>query len=1010
MDTKEILSLNKNQSTLSLAKSHLQTSVLTNSEKETLELFIISIYDYLKEYDELIKYGNLFLENKEDLSENYCDILAYMFNAALKLNEFNLAKTYLEKRKKHIKPINTYLVLDEEIRLAKTMGKSYEELIKNAINSGIPSNYQVKYLDELVALNILKEDYLLASEYLELLKGQTNRKYPREELLINLKLKKYETAEELSNEYIKDELMGKIPSILTKLEIYIIKKKYRLAVILETSNLDIFEDAMEVDQLKFYDLCRTLYKNLDNHLSFDEYDTKYKRLEQKLKREEKKEEKKLLNVQEKIEKEYKKESKSKEILKPIEKKINLTSEKASEILNDLYEIFMFSENISEKLSFRDYLRTLFIYIENYYKICNATLLIDRIDVYYYKDERLYDKKIIPEKITNTPHEFILSKGETIKSKIDDYKLYNSIYTHKEFSNNIKQLVGFPLTKDSSFVVYLDNLVNIDNAYLFFKNISALIYSRINRERKLSIFRKENQFLVSILNSNLGAIRTLSRTRAINNEEAQILFNVNKNDYIDSFIKNIHYKDVSRYRDSLSKLFQKEGQTLEIEYLYNNKNIKEKMVSIRDFNKIKIVSLFIDQTECVYKYELALKKSITDSLTKIYNTYHLKQEFPKLLNEKKVTFILINLNMDSKYLYTPDEIENYIREFSKITDDYFIDGTLYRLNYNEFLVVVMQNDIRSITNLVETYLEFLNKYNVLSIEHNKFNVKIGFLRYPVTTTQKNPYKILRFLEIAKQKALNRSDINYYDFTYLDYEEEVKELQILSQINNSINNNKTNILLKQIIDIKKNTVYLYESEIILDNIDCPENVIKLIAKKRNRLIDLELNHIKSCLDFLVKLFLETNKIIKIIIPISLETLLLDNFYDFILTELKIRNLKEEFIHFKIDLSNTKDLSNYKIIDKLRNKGITFDTNNVFMVLNYPFINLHLNIDKLNPKLEKYLINLKNLLKENNQNLILRNITDTSNIEFFKSLDINYILTNDYPKLLPEELINQIKKLYN
>ena len=95
MKTKDILNLPKNESSLSIAKSYLQSTTLNIKEQEKLFLFILGILNELDRYQELLADGKEYLSQIYEPNETYTSILKYLFDAALKLEQFDLAKNYL---------------------------------------------------------------------------------------------------------------------------------------------------------------------------------------------------------------------------------------------------------------------------------------------------------------------------------------------------------------------------------------------------------------------------------------------------------------------------------------------------------------------------------------------------------------------------------------------------------------------------------------------------------------------------------------------------------------------------------------------------------------------------------------------------------------------------------------------------------------------------------------------------------------------------------------------------
>ena len=93
-------------------------------------------------------------------------------------------------------------------------------------------------------------------------------------------------------------------------------------------------------------------------------------------------------------------------------------------------------------------------------------------------------------------------------------------------------------------------------------------------------------------------------------------------------------------------------------------------------------------------------------------------------------------------------------------NFFDDGRTYRTDYRQLLVVIPSNDIRTVTKVIKDYLKFLENYESSILKYEKFKVNMGVLRYPVVTTEKDLQKLLRFLNIALDKAKEIEKKNLY----------------------------------------------------------------------------------------------------------------------------------------------------------------------------------------------------------------------------------------------------------
>jgi len=351
---------------------------------------------------------------------------------------------------------------------------------------------------------------------------------------------------------------------------------------------------------------------------------------------------------------------------------------------------------------------------------------------------------------------------------------------------------------------------------------------------------------------------------------------------------------------------------------------------------------------------------------------------------------------------------YFKEFAQISDDFFVDGVVYRTDFNELMVTLPYNDIRAVNNILKNYITHLEEYQVTSIPYEQFQVKMGVLRYPVVTNQTNVDMILKFIDIAKEKSKLRKDTIYHQFTYGDYEEEAFEQSILNYLNDSLEKKNLTLSFVQIIDIKKNLVWQYESEINIPNMNIDNKYIVTLAKKRNRIIDLDRHHILKVLNFLVKLSQETRVLIKITIPISEETFVDPTFNAFLIGAIKERKIPFSFIRLKIDLTNIKTHHYAHKIHELLNTGISLDTTALAMVLTYPFNALYIDFNDSDIKWQTYYSNLFKMLDEFHIALIATNINSKDQIDTLNRLGIRLACGRLYPNIPSDKLFNQIVEM--
>jgi len=273
-------------------------------------------------------------------------------------------------------------------------------------------------------------------------------------------------------------------------------------------------------------------------------------------------------------------------------------------------------------------------------------------------------------------------------------------------------------------------------------------------------------------------------------------------------------------------------------------------------------------------------------------------------------------------------------------------------------------------------------------------------------EKHREKLLRFLDIALEKAKRDKEEHYVFFVYRDYEDELFEQQVIDHLNAAIEEKSLGLVFNQITDIKKNRVWQYESELALLNLSIDNKYLLAIAKKRNRLGDLERFHIKKVCEFLVELEKKTERLIKITIPISKETFLEPTFNPYLLGMLKDYGIPNEFIRMKFDMElRASHYSNQ--IQELIDRGIALDTTSLDMALSYPFHALHLDLKKESIKWNSYVSKVKEMLESFQMALVIRNVKTKDQKEALERLGVQLIEGPLYKQLPAPVLIQKIKE---
>ncbi len=993
MRLSDVLKLPKQPHSLSIIKDFLEQP-LSHTDYQAAFSYYFEIGIELELYDLVFEEGEKIIKELSVQTETsyFEKILKHMIQAAIKLEKFEQAKIYIEMRRQKLPIMKQYLAVLDDIDYKRALGLPYLEDLMKVLKDVIPDSVKIFCHEEMYLLYKEDHQYEMALNSLyELYKFDLETTYFDWELYL---LNRLERSDEVITKALRAiRLNPNQPGvILSLLEAYIAKKDFHKASTLETENEELIDNQDDIYKKKAYELIIKLYQELDNKPSLDFYQKKLKSIQKAL-------DKKIKVVEEPkpelviIEKAEPKTMVHKDLLKQLE------------IGKDLIQ---YSHLIDEKLLLRDYLRVFFMHVDTYVNTKDIIIYLadESPNLFHYKKERLYDKTIIEGYVEQTVIEHVLNTGEEVIEDTKTVRWMKNIITQKDYEPEIKFIYAYPLGDLGVLVIYLDEVIEDPGKYYdLFSLMNAILFAHVLDEKKLSKLKKENRFYQQVLDSPILAYRELTETRSTYNEEAQRIFGIDKHHHLELFLRDVSYEHIHLYKEIISRCLNKSGETKEISYRYQEKHILEKLYSLKIGDEIVVMSIFFDQTKEAGQAKELIEKATIDQETDLANLYALSLELEDELKDK-ASLLLLELDQNLKHIYGSESMGQFFKEFAQYTKKFFSDGKTYRFDYNQIFVIVPYNDIRSVTKNVKDYLKQIETYESKILKYEKFGVNIGILRYPVVTIEKSKEKIYRYLDIALEKAKRDKQEKYEFFVYRDYEDELFEQQVIDHLNVAIEQKNLGLIFNQITDIKKNRVWQYESEVVMFNLAIDSKYLLTIAKKRNRLVDLERFHIRQVCEFLVELEKETERLIKLTIPISKETFLDPSFNPYLLGLLKEYGVPYEFIRLKCDMDLRAN--HYATqIQELIDRGISLDTTSLDMALSYPFNALHVDIKKENIKYNSYLLKLKELLEGFQMALVIRGVKTKDQKEALERLGIQYVEGSIYKQLPAPVLIKKIKE---
>ena len=173
--------------------------------------------------------------------------------------------------------IKKYLDYLDEIELKKALQEPYLEDLLKIMKDMIPDETKIFCLEEI--FKIYKDDhqYQMALNTLyDLYNYDLKSKYFLDELSLLIELNKLEEAKNKAFDQHKKEPQD-LEIVLKLLEIYVKLEDYHKASILEAEYESFIDEQNDDYRVKAYELIIYLYKELDNKLSLDLYQSKLKK-------------------------------------------------------------------------------------------------------------------------------------------------------------------------------------------------------------------------------------------------------------------------------------------------------------------------------------------------------------------------------------------------------------------------------------------------------------------------------------------------------------------------------------------------------------------------------------------------------------------------------------------------------------------------------------------------------------------------------------------------------------
>ena len=983
MTLKEILQLPKDVNSLQLIKTYLNQPLDYHDQIAAFSHYcgiLFELYSYEVLLNEIHSFFQRFLTS--EYHEIVDKIMTIYIDAAFELHRYPEAKKMIDERKSRLPLLKQYLLFNQERQYLETMNQLQSDWIQSQLQDHIPTSIQLVIKDALIQAFIKEKKFEEALTFMHTLTKEEQTHVQKSFVIC------FDALEQFSEVVLLYKDVQQLK--LTPFDVYYLVKAYiALGEDQKVINLEVdYESLMDQPndyKMDYFTMLLHFYERIQNALSVKIYQQKIKAIKTQEKQ-----------VNKELDKDQTKQNVNIEL---IQQPKTLTIETIERIHLVVQEIF----KMHDKLSMRDDLRLKSILLN---RICDFdTYLIYRPSIrtlYFYKKERFYDKKIKPEQLEGTFLKKILQNDKDGFIERLHFEGFQDILTQKNYIDLTHMyvyryddmIIMFYYQKDIKHYGEDDDVLRLISQYLGYALTSQDHYDHL---------LKHHMMFESFIKHTSLPFRYFFQGYLRHSTSAKKLLQVEEEETLESFVEKLTKEDKVQYQTMMHRLLNLEVQQADITYVIENKRIKETMQVSHIDQHVVIMSTFEDMQHQIEIIENVEKDAMRDPLTGLMNFTAFKRDIGSLMKHK-VTFLLIDIQTQLIYLYGLKKYHTYFNDFCQETIQYFSDEQLYVYNDHQLIVVLPGNDIRTVEKHLEHYQNNMNNVYSKIISTETYPTHIGILRYPVSTKQQDFESIMHYLHIALFQA-KRTLTRRHDFAYSDYEADMKEQYLLDQMHEAINHDLFDIGFHQIIDQSSNKMWMYESFIYLKNIQIAHQDLVLVAKKRHRLFDLDMAHIKVVFDMLTSLFKETGSYIKIVVPIDAETLKHPKFNLFMTRYMMQYKIPKNIIHINV-IGDLKASTYVHLFHDLIGLGIGIQTSSLKIALYYPVTALHFDVKYPDDKMMSYLTSIKQMMQQYQVDFVIRNVLNKDIKQLLDKEHLHIIEGPIYKKLTKQQVFDKVK----
>jgi len=742
------------EKTIEIIKSFLLDQELLGNIETIGEAssYLLEVYYKLKNYSSVISLAKEILDKRYENSKINLQSANLAIEAMFTINDLANFPKFFSVKEELIKLIDSDQLLFDQLRYHLLSG-NYEEFL----------NLTTEYL--LISADINKRNfcYLELTRYYFAEKAYEKAKNYNQKLLSSLPYRtnipealvheleilhiyKDERTYDLSKDLLlerkifSDEQLQRI--LFVRLILLAEEKSEHKLFVLQTEYEDLFETLPEEKRKTYYEICLQAYWKTGGFAKTI--------FQEKLRSLEKKKEPKPEVIKPIVNLEIK-------VPQPLPKEKAKAKTETKSLYHALLKLQSHSNAFSTDEKYREYLRHLGIFLNEYHQIDEFVLNFPEDDneeghlFYNFKAGRLYEsrKKIIE----NTFFKALVNLKEPLVVDLDRYLDIRCPASSKFYAaKGTNNIIVIPLlSKNRGNALLVAEVRKLE--FEFVEDTGKVLTEFINLARKrleLSQIVKGAYFKTESYQKLFLEIDIPMKIEAdglfILNPAAIELFSSNVKNIEDLF-KVLDNNYLNSYKDKYQALIN--GSLLTFKQDFQIRNQKTYYYEVARRNKDVLISYYIDQTE-----EVLLKQTENRLITynqkyNILNDYSLAKRITGHIKEKFSLLIMeIHRFNEIAPFFTYDQKNQLNKELIRLYENY---GTVYYHAENQFIVYLEFNDSRSVKRTVSDLNDAVENFFALNYHQFSLSLNIAYLRYPVTVSEADPDKILGFLDISLSKA-------------------------------------------------------------------------------------------------------------------------------------------------------------------------------------------------------------------------------------------------------------------